>query len=353
MWSDEDSLSEETNKYGSIGHSSILTEGKEPVDDKKNNLLSLNCLADPVWELLDPLPDIRLLFSSFDSQFFGNSLGGVEVKWSSRMTLCAGVCKFHKPYGLCSISLSEPLLKFRPRKDLVETLLHEMIHAFLFVTRRDKDRDDHGPNFISHMRRINSLAGVNITVYHSFHDEVDTYRTHWWRCTGPCRDRPPYFGYVKRSMNRVPGPKDTWWSQHQATCIGKFVKIKEPEKKVPSKRKASFENSSKDQITSTKQIKSGDIRNFITISNEKNDSVSEFVSQPSNSGSSSSSVHIWPSDDKGHVLGKGYSFSQDITLTESKSNEIETVDLSEVLCPNCSHTVLLSQINQHLDICLS
>lgn len=83
----------------------------------------LCCLADPVWELLDPLPDIRLLFSSFDSQFFGNSLGCVEVKWSSRMTLCAGVCKFHKPYGMCSISLSEPLLKFRPRKDLVETLL--------------------------------------------------------------------------------------------------------------------------------------------------------------------------------------------------------------------------------------
>lgn len=62
-----------------------------------------------------------------------------------------------------------------------------------------------------------------VQVYHAFHDEVDTYRTHWWRCTGPCRNRPPYFGYVKRSMNRVPGPKDTWWGQHQATCIGKLM----------------------------------------------------------------------------------------------------------------------------------
>ncbi|CAH8455862.1 unnamed protein product [Schistosoma rodhaini] len=281
--------------------------------EDKNNFLSLCCLADPVWELLDPLPDIRLLFSSFDSQFFGNSLGCVEVKWSSRMTLCAGVCKFHKPYGMCSISLSEPLLKFRPRKDLVETLL----------------------------------------VYHSFHDEVDTYRTHWWRCTGPCRDRPPYFGYVKRSMNRVPGPKDTWWSQHQATCIGKFVKIKEPVKKVPSKRKTSLESSSKDQSTSKKQIRSGDIRKFVTINDVKENTSTEFASHPNNGGSSYSSVHVWPSDDKGHILGNGHSSCQDMALVKSKPNVVETIDLSEVSCPNCSCTVLLSQINQHLDICLS
>ncbi|CAH8462729.1 unnamed protein product [Schistosoma margrebowiei] len=346
MWSDDESSPRKTNVASFVGHQNNL--GEKTAEDKKN-FLSLCCLADPVWELLDPLPDIRLLFSSFDSQFFGNSLGCVEVKWRSRMTLCAGVCKFHKPYGMCSISLSEPLLKFRPRKDLVETLLHEMIHAFLFITRKDKDRDDHGPNFISHMRRINSLAGV----YHSFHDEVDTYRTHWWRCTGPCRNRPPYFGYVKRSMNRVPGPKDTWWGQHQATCIGKFVKIKEPVKKVLSRRKTSFESSSKDQSTSKKQIRSGDIRNFVTINDEKENTFTEFASHPNNGGSSYSSVHVWPSDDKGHILGNGHSLCQDVALIESKPNAIETINLSEVSCPNCSCTVLLSQINQHLDICLS
>jgi hypothetical protein len=34
--------------------------------------------------------------------------------------------------------ISIPLLKLRPRKDLVETLLHEMIHAYLFVTDNNK-----------------------------------------------------------------------------------------------------------------------------------------------------------------------------------------------------------------------
>ena len=36
---------------------------------------------------------------------------------------CAGLCVYEGRGGLCSIRLSEPLLKLRPRKDLVETLL--------------------------------------------------------------------------------------------------------------------------------------------------------------------------------------------------------------------------------------
>ena len=54
-------------------------------------------------------------------------LSGIEVKWSERMTLCAGVCSFDSQ--LCSVRLSVPLLKLRPRSDLVNTLLHEMIHG--------------------------------------------------------------------------------------------------------------------------------------------------------------------------------------------------------------------------------
>jgi uncharacterized protein (UPF0218 family) len=41
---------------------------------------------------------------------------------------------------------------------------HEMIHAFLFVTDNNRDRDGHGPEFRSHMYRINKEAGTNITV---------------------------------------------------------------------------------------------------------------------------------------------------------------------------------------------
>ncbi|ELW68154.1 sprT-like domain-containing protein Spartan [Tupaia chinensis] len=186
-------------------------------------------LVDASWELVDPTPDLQGLFVQFNDRFFWGQLEAVEVKWSMRMTLCAGVCSYEGRGGMCSIRLSEPLLKLRPRKDLVETLLHEMIHAYLFVTNNDKDREGHGPEFCKHMHRINRLTGANITVYHTFHDEVDEYRRHWWRCSGPCKHKPPYYGYVKRATNRAPSANDYWWAEHQRACGGTYVKIKEPE----------------------------------------------------------------------------------------------------------------------------
>ncbi|NXM49979.1 SPRTN protein, partial [Gymnorhina tibicen] len=187
-------------------------------------------VVDEAWELLDPSPDVHALFVHFNQTLFWGKLEAVTVSWSPRMTSSAGICSYHERSGLCSIRLSEPLLKLRPRKDLVETLLHEMIHALLFVTHNDKDRESHGPEFCKHMRRINLLTGANVTIYHNFYDEVNVYRQHWWRCNGPCQKRAPYFGYVKRSMNRAPSAHDFWWDEHQRTCGGTFTKVKEPEK---------------------------------------------------------------------------------------------------------------------------
>lgn len=78
---------------------------------------------------------------------------------------------------------------------------------------------------------LTSLLNTRLSrqVYHSFHDEVDVYRQHWWRCDGPCQTRKPYFGYVKRAMNRAPSSLDPWWGDHQRTCGGTYTKVKEPE----------------------------------------------------------------------------------------------------------------------------
>ena len=92
----------------------------------------------------------------------------------------------------------------------------------MFSTDGNDDHDGHGPAFHEHMFRINKATGTKISVYHSFHDEVDNYRTHWWQCDGPCRSQKPFYGIVKRSMNRAPGPNDNWWSQHQNTCGGTY-----------------------------------------------------------------------------------------------------------------------------------
>ncbi|CAK8692502.1 unnamed protein product [Clavelina lepadiformis] len=217
-------------------------------------------LIDPEWELVDPNPDIHSLFAEFNKKFFWNKLTMVEVRWSPRMTLCAGICCYEGHGGLCSVRLSQPLLKLRPRRDLVETLLHEMIHAYLFVTDNNKDHDGHGPEFCKHMHRINNATGTNITIYHNFHDEVAEMRKHWWRCTGLCRNQPPYFGYVKRAMNRAPSSNDFWWAQHQSSCGGTYEKIKEPEDYNKKKKKDDSSSSNqrkkspkKDKIDSTQR----------------------------------------------------------------------------------------------------
>lgn len=79
-------------------------------------------VLDPVLETADPTPDIHELFCRFDRELFGAALAAVSVAWSPRMTVCAGIC-YYRAGGLCEIKLSKPLLQFRPRADLVNTLL--------------------------------------------------------------------------------------------------------------------------------------------------------------------------------------------------------------------------------------
>jgi len=95
-------------------------------------------------------------------------------------------------------------------------------------------------------------TGFNISVYHNFRDEVNHYRKHVWRCNGPCRHKPPFYGWVKRAMNRPPQKADRWWAQHQATCGGTFEKVSEPEK--PPKKATAGGNGKKKPIAGLQEI---------------------------------------------------------------------------------------------------
>ena len=120
-------------------------------------------IIDGSLDLIDPNPDLHALFSQFNQEFFWSKLNGCEVKWSPRMTLCAGVCSYQYRSGFCSIRLSVPLLKLRPRKDFVETLLHEMIHAYLFVT--GKFISLHTVNLLKRLAGINFFRGYKCRYY--------------------------------------------------------------------------------------------------------------------------------------------------------------------------------------------
>lgn len=121
----------------------------------------------------------------------------------------------------------------------------------------DDNHESHGPLFHEHMYRINRESGTNITVYHNFHEEVNHYKRHVWRCEGICKGKAPYFGYVRRAMNRKPGPYDYWFKYHEMTCGGNFVKISEPskEEKINNKRK---------EVPTPQKINNHDIRNYMS-----------------------------------------------------------------------------------------
>lgn len=188
----------------------------------------------------DPIVDIHELFQLYNILYFRSLLlPRVEVSWSARLTLCAGICELvrdptnNNKFTKMRLKLSEPLLKFRPRSDVINTLLHEAIHAYFFVTTswrhcRGEDGTGHGVGFELLADAINDHGGYDITVFHTFHDEVDSYRTHVWQCDGVCKQQAPYFGVVKRSMNRAPGKGDSWWQRHGDECGGEFKKIAEP-----------------------------------------------------------------------------------------------------------------------------
>ena len=185
-----------------------------------------------------PHVDIHELFGLYDVLYFRAMLSPrVEVQWSPRLTICAGLCELVKDvegkYRRIRLKLSEPLLKYRPRSDTINTLLHEAIHAYFFVTTswkhsRGDDGTGHGTGFLLMADAISNHGDYHITIFHTFHDEVDSYRTHVWKCSGPCQHQAPFFGLVKRSMNRAPSKSDSWWSKHEAECGGTYTKISEP-----------------------------------------------------------------------------------------------------------------------------
>ncbi len=72
-------------------------------------------------QVADPTPDVRALFIEYDRLFFGNALGACEVKWSRRMTLCAGICRYDSGgYCRCApcVAIATFFLKKKKKKEM-------------------------------------------------------------------------------------------------------------------------------------------------------------------------------------------------------------------------------------------
>ncbi|KAF1946147.1 hypothetical protein EJ02DRAFT_262833 [Clathrospora elynae] len=282
----------------------------------------------------EPFADIHELFAHYNVLYFRKLLlPRVEVLWSPRLTLCAGICELSRDastgrFTRIRLKLSTPLLQYRPRSDFINTLIHEAIHAYFFVTTswkhsRGDDGTGHGVGFQLLADAINNHGNYNVTIYHTFHDEVDSFRTHVWQCDGPCQSQPPYLGLVKRSMNRAPGKGDNWWARHQAECGGTYTKIQEP---APTKKQL--------EAMSTKE----------RAGRQKN-KLDSWVAAGVRKGAKT----------EGGTSDKPIDLVEDKTLAGQKRSRADDDDLLRVEkkllveCPICNLKIAESDINEHLD----
>ena len=197
-------------------NSKINNNNNKKINNNNNNNSKLNNNNNNSFDSSEISSfDIYTYFQIYNEIFFENLLNPVSISWSKKMTSCAGVFSIYN--NIPSIRLSEPLLKFRSITEIKETLLHEMIHAYCHFKKYDMSDDlsGHGKYFKKKMKEINEITGFNISVYHNFIDEVEYYTKYVWRCDGKCRNEAPYFGYVRRQVNRAPQKADRWWDEHE------------------------------------------------------------------------------------------------------------------------------------------
>ncbi|XP_020105145.1 sprT-like domain-containing protein Spartan [Ananas comosus] len=217
--------------------------------------------------------DVHVLFCHYNALYFHDSLGACAVSWSSSpLPSGTSTCHYY-PGGGCEIVLSKPLLGNRPTANLKNTLLHEMIHAYMCFHYDIKDHSDHGPSFKAMMNSINSstvtdpqrpVDGYNITIYHELHKEVESYRCE--KCGI----------LVKSTIHREPSvsgcPKNVGpdgfcddsschWHRHKKLCSGCYVKVQKPagceEKRTSSKADHLLHESTCEELLMQKSSKAG------------------------------------------------------------------------------------------------
>ena len=287
---------------------------------------SAKATIDSLLSSEDPAINISELFSLYNTLYFLSLLQSVEVSWSARLIVQAGICELMRDpkngdqLTRIRIKLSEPLLKHKARSDVVNTLLHEAIHAYFFATTSSRhayedDGTGHGPGFLLLADAINKHGGYEISASHDFHDEVESYRTHVWQCNGPCRQQEPAFGLVKRATNRAPGESDTWWKKHDAECGGTFVKIAQPERnKAKLERSDRLGRAAKQTNTLDGWIKSGKRQETKA----------------------------------GDTVVDGEAGAKREQTAPNKLKSVKRVRKC-VICPICSDDVATDEINEHLD----
>ncbi|KAL0921570.1 hypothetical protein M5K25_008655 [Dendrobium thyrsiflorum] len=187
-------------------------------------------------EMAETLPDIQKLFRHYNALYFDDALGACIVTWAPRMRRSIGICRYIEA-GHCEIHMSKSLLKLRSSSDLKNSLLHEMVHAFVWIKQNNKSRR-HDNYFWAIANEINSsrkdddqrpCSGYNISDQHMFPDEAETSTVHHWMCKscghvikrdsdrGSCS---PSDCFKKTGHEGDCGNLSCEWHRHKKLCSG-------------------------------------------------------------------------------------------------------------------------------------
>jgi len=102
---------------------------------------------------------LNQMFDAINQAHFEGMISTIPVKWNSRLTSTAGRCHFTKRMGVSTptkIDLSLGIFRNEnmDASKIRETLIHEMVHAYLLQV---KNLGGHGYEFQSMMTRITGV----------------------------------------------------------------------------------------------------------------------------------------------------------------------------------------------------
>ena len=105
-------------------------------------------------------PDIRQMFAQLNEAHFDSEIPDIPVVWNGRMTTTAGYCRYRKEFTgnlyPTKIDLSLRLFESNgfPEAEVKQTLIHEMVHAYLI---HKYNQPGHTPSF---QRMMTQITGV-------------------------------------------------------------------------------------------------------------------------------------------------------------------------------------------------
>lgn len=106
-------------------------------------------------------PDIRQMFGELNEIHFNSEIPEIPVAWNRRMTTTAGYCRYRrnnitKNLNPVKIDLSLKLFESNgfPNAEVRQTLIHEMVHAYLI---HKYNQPGHTPLFQSLMTQITGV----------------------------------------------------------------------------------------------------------------------------------------------------------------------------------------------------